>query len=93
MGPVHEDEWAALNDLLRIGRGDIDTQLDVEEIAQTIFEENAALNEVKYVVLDNEDDSLDERDHSEASVVLIADIADENLDSWKIMNRTFFAKV
>ena len=68
MGPVHEDEWAALNDLLRIGRGDIDTQLDVEEIAQTIFEENAALNEIKDVDLDNEDDSVDEGDVSEASI-------------------------
>jgi len=93
MGPVHEDEWAALNDLLRIGRGDIDTQLDVEEIAQTIFEENAALNEIKDVDLDNEDDSEDEGDVSEASIALIADITDENLDSWKIMNHTFFAKV
>ena len=80
MGPVHVDARAALEDLLQVGRVVYDTQLTEVEIADAVIEETAALDDIEDVILDNEEDSEDEGDDSEANIALIAQIAGDFAD-------------
>ena len=78
MGPVREDaQGAALKDLLRISRSEIDTSLNEEEIAEAVFEENAARNEIRDINLDNEDDYEGKTVDSETNIAIISEITDE----------------
>ena len=80
MGPVHVDARAALEDLLQVGRVVYDTPLTEVEIADAVIEETAAPDDIEDVILDNEEDSEDEGDDSEANIALIAQIAGDIAD-------------
>ena len=56
------------------------------QIAEAEFEEDAALDGIEDVILDNENDSEDESDNSEVNIALIAQIAHDNVESWKVKN-------
>jgi hypothetical protein len=67
----------ALKDLLRKSRSEIDISLNEEEIAEAVFEENAARNEIRDINLDNEDDYEGETGDSETNIAIISEITDE----------------
>ena len=66
-----------MKDLLRVSRSEIDNSLNEEEIAEAVFEENAARNEIRDINLDNEDNYEGETGDSETNIAIISEIIDE----------------
>ena len=78
MGRVHPDAQEAIDNLLRFGLTATvtETLLDANEIEQAVAEEDAALNIIQDIHIDDlDDESEDENDNLEVNVALIADIA------------------
>jgi hypothetical protein len=76
MDRVHPDAQEAINNLLRFGLTATETLLDANEIEQAVAEEDAALNIIQDIHIDDlDDESEDENDNLEVNVALITDIA------------------